>query len=111
MISPQEHGGFGDGDTCQPGGKGRAPFEFAQMGERFLKALLYDVLGVFPPAGNAPRNEENPLLVTFDQDLERLSISALLGVYAGHVSFAGNAVARTVDVVRKFRWHSSAPCN
>src|SRR5258708_17416521 len=109
MISPQEHGGFGDGDTCQPGGKGRSPFEIAQMGERFLKALLYDVLGVFPPAGNAPRNEENPLLVTFDQDLERLSISALRGLNAGHVSFSRNAVDPTVHVVRNFGWHSSAP--
>jgi hypothetical protein len=85
------------------------------MGESFLKALLHDILRVFSPAGNAPRNEENPLLVTFDQDLERFSISVLRGCNEGHVSFSGNTVDKgnrcflSVTVVREFGWHSSAP--
>jgi len=85
------------------------------MGESFLKALLHDILGVFSPAGNAPRNEENPLLVTFDQDLEGLSISVPRGSNQGHVSFTGNTVDKgdrcflSLDVVFQFGWHSSTP--
>jgi hypothetical protein len=80
-----------------------------------LKALLHDILGVFSPAGNAPRNEENPLLVTFDQDLEGVSISVLRVSNEGHVSFSGNTVDKgnrcflSVNVVHEFGWHSSAP--
>jgi hypothetical protein len=62
------------------------------MGESLLKGLLHDVLGVFSAAGNAPRNEENPVLVTFDEDLEGFSISVLGGSNQGHVSFSGNTV-------------------
>src|SRR5712675_1253359 len=49
------------------------------MRESFLKALLHDILGVFSPACNTPRNQENPFLVTFDQDLEGFSTSVLRG--------------------------------
>src|SRR5260370_7096037 len=91
----QEYEGFGDGDTRQPGGKGGSPFEFAQMGESFLKALLHDILGVLSRAGNAPCNEENPLLVTFDEDLEGPSISVLRGSAESHISFAVKAVDRS----------------
>jgi hypothetical protein len=85
------------------------------MGESFLKALLHDILGVFSPAGNAPRDEENPLLVTFDQNLEGFSISVLRGSNQGHVSFSGNTVDKgdrsflSLDVAYEFGWHSSAP--
>jgi hypothetical protein len=44
------------------------------MSESLLKGLLHDILGVFSRAGNAPRNEENPSLVTFDQNSKRLAI-------------------------------------
>jgi hypothetical protein len=85
------------------------------MGESFLKALLHDILGVFSPAGHAPRNEENPLLVTFDQDLEGFSISVLRGSDERHVSFAGKPVDDSnrrflsVDIAHEFGWHGSAP--
>jgi hypothetical protein len=78
-TSPQEHEGFGDSDTRQPGGKGRPPFEFAQMDESFLKALLHDILGVFSRAGHAARNKENPLLVSPDQDFKCAAIAAFGG--------------------------------
>jgi hypothetical protein len=85
------------------------------MRESFLKALLHNIFGVFSPAGNAPRNEEKPLLVTFDQDLEGFFISVLRGSNEGHVSFSGNTVDNgdrcflSVGVVHEFRWHRSAP--
>jgi hypothetical protein len=44
------------------------------MSESLLKGLLHDILGVFSRAGNAPRNEENPSLVMFDQNPKRLAI-------------------------------------
>jgi hypothetical protein len=81
------------------------------MREGFLEALLHDIFGVFSPAGNAPRNEENPLLVTLDQDLEGSSISVLRRGDEGHVSFSGNTVDKSdrwflsLDVVYKFGWH------
>jgi hypothetical protein len=84
------------------------------MSESFLKTLLDDILSVFSPAGNAPRNEENPLLVTFDQDFEGFSISVLRGSNEGHLS-SGNTVDKggrcflSLDVVCEFGWHSSAP--
>jgi hypothetical protein len=49
------------------------------MGESFLEALLHDILGVFSRAGNAPRNKENPLLVSPDQDFKRVAITVLGG--------------------------------
>jgi len=90
-ISPQEHERFGDGDTRQPGGKCGSPFEFAEMRESFLKALLHDILGVFSPAGNTPRNQENPFLVTFDQDLEGFLLPFFAAATRGRVS-SGNTV-------------------
>ncbi len=85
------------------------------MGESFLKALLHDVLGVFARAGDAPRNEQNLLLVTFDESLERVPIAVLRGSDEHRVWVAGKAFDRTnrgtlfVDVVAEFGWHSSTP--
>jgi hypothetical protein len=84
------------------------------MRESFLEALLHNIFSVFSRAGNAPRNEENPLLMTFDQDLESFSISVLRGSNEGHVS-SGNTVDKgdrcflLLGVVCEFGWHSSAP--
>ena len=78
------------------------------MGESFLKALLHDILGVFSRAGDASRNEEDPFLVTFDENLERLSISALRCSDEEHVYLAGMAVDRSnsgplfADIVYEF---------
>jgi len=85
------------------------------MSESLLKGLLHDVLGVFSRACYAPRNEENPLPVTFDQNFKRLEIPALRSSDEGQVSFAGKAFDRNnrrfflVDTVYEFGWHSSAP--
>jgi hypothetical protein len=44
-----------------------------------LKTLLHDVLGVLAIAGYAQRAKEYFLLVAFDENLERLSVSPLRG--------------------------------
>jgi hypothetical protein len=81
------------------------------MREGFLEALLHDIFGVFSPAGNAPRNEENPLLVTFNQHLEGFFISVLRSSNESHVPFSGSTVDKSdrwflsLDVVYKFGWH------
>jgi len=49
------------------------------MGEGFLKALLHDILGVFVSAGNAPRNKENLLLVSADQDFKCATVPSFGG--------------------------------
>jgi len=49
------------------------------MGEGFLKALLHDIVGVFVSAGNAPRNKENFLLVSADQDFKCATVPAFGG--------------------------------
>jgi len=41
--------------------------------------LLHDILGVFVPAGNAPRNKENLLLVSADQDFKCVTVPAFGG--------------------------------
>src|SRR6266446_3939162 len=56
------------------------------MGESFLKALLHDILGVLSRAGHAPRNEENPLLVSPSQDFKRVDIPAFGGNDKARVS-------------------------
>jgi hypothetical protein len=82
------------------------------MSESLLKGLLHDILGVFSRAGNAPRNEENPSLVTFDQNSKRLEIPALRSSDEGQVTFVGKAVDRSnrrlflLDAVYEFGWHS-----
>jgi hypothetical protein len=85
------------------------------MCESFLKALLHNIFGVFSPAGNALRNEEDPSLVTFDQDLEGSFITALRGGNERYISLSANTVDQAdrrflgLDVVHEFRWHSLAP--
>jgi hypothetical protein len=83
------------------------------MRESLLKALLHDILGIFSRACHAPRNEENPLIVTFDQNFKRLAIPALRST--DQVTFLGKPVDRSnrrlflVDAVYEFGWHNSAP--
>jgi hypothetical protein len=85
------------------------------MSESLLKGLLHDILGVFSRACHAPRNEENPLLVTFDQNFKRLEIPALRSGGEGQVTFAGKAVDSSnrrfllVDAAYEFGWHRLAP--
>jgi hypothetical protein len=55
------------------------------MSEGLLKGSLYDILGVFSRAGNAPHDEENHSLVTSDQNIERLPIAILRGSNKCHV--------------------------
>jgi hypothetical protein len=57
--------------------------------------LLHDILGIFSRACHAPRNEENPLLVTFDQNFKRLEISTLRSSDEGQVTFVGKTVDRS----------------
>jgi hypothetical protein len=65
--------------------------------------------------GHAPRHEEDPLLVTFDQKFERLEIPTLRSGDEAQVIFVGQAVDRSnrplffVDAVYAFTWHSSVP--
>jgi hypothetical protein len=60
------------------------------------------------PACHASRNEENPLLVTFDQDFKRLEIPTLRSGDQDQVTFVGQAVDRSdcrlffVDAVFEF---------
>jgi hypothetical protein len=42
-----------------------------QVNESLLKGVLHDILGVFSHTSHAPRNEENSLLVTLDQNFKR----------------------------------------
>jgi hypothetical protein len=111
----QQHEGLVDGNPRKPSGKGGFTFESMQMNESLLKGLLHDILGVFSHTSHAPRNEENSLLVTLDQNFKRLEIPTFRGSDEGQVTFVGKAVDTSnrrsflVGAVYEFGWHSSAP--
>src|SRR6266478_1509225 len=80
------------------------------MGESFLKALLHDILGVLSRAGHAPRNEENPLLVSPGQDFKRVAIPAFGGnderrVFRGRINEGKIPQYSFVNLVYDFGWH------
>src|SRR5260370_29246486 len=82
------------------------------MGESFLKALLHDILGVLSRAGHAPRNEENPLLVSPGQDFKRVAIPAFGGnderrVFRGRINVGKIPQYCLVNLVYVFGWHRS----
>jgi hypothetical protein len=79
-----------------------------------LEALLHNILGVFSRAGNAPRNDENPLLVSRDQDFKRVAIPAFGGnderrVFRGRVNEGNISQSCLVNLVYDFAWHHGAP--
>src|SRR5258708_14586942 len=84
------------------------------MSESLLKGRLHGILGVFPRGGNAPRNEEDPLLVTFDQNIERLPIPVFGGSNKLHVRFprrivhSSNHSFVSVDVAQQFGFRTAA---
>src|SRR5260370_33662214 len=84
------------------------------MGESFLKALLHDILGVLSRAGHAPRNEENPLLVSPGEDFKRVAIPAFGGndkrrIFRGRTNEGKIPQSCFVNLVYDFGWHGSAP--
>jgi hypothetical protein len=84
------------------------------MSEDLLKGLLHDILGVLSRARNASRNEENPLLVSPDQDFKGVAIAAFGGnderrVFRGRTNEGNVPQSCFVNLVYDFGWHCSAP--
>jgi len=77
--STEQHERFIHGDACQPSREARLFLEGVEMKEGLVEALLYYIFGIFPVIRYPSRHGENSLLVTKNQSLESLLISALCG--------------------------------
>lgn len=71
------HQRFVDGDAHEPCVKARISSKVRQVLERFYERVLHNVLGVFVVASDVVGQEEDFLLVAFDQLVERGLGSAL----------------------------------
>src|SRR5713101_4013205 len=77
--SAQQHERFIHGDAGQPTGEPRLFLKGAEVKEGLLKTLLGHIFGILPVIRYPLRHGKNSLLVTKNQFLKSLCISALCG--------------------------------